>query len=187
MTADADLPCPLCQSAAGDEIVTSLTGADLRALWHELNRDFSEQSWGNIGENYEVHLFHCGQCGFQFFDPNLAGNGSFYEELQHENYYTPDRPEFTLALKFARKHGLRRILDVGCGTGRFLDLAKEAGMETFGLELNQNAIAEARSKNHTIWHSSIEEFVTAETNSALDLIRFFRCLSMCLRRSTSCA
>ena len=45
---------------------------------------------------------------------------------------------------------LGSILDVGCSTGIFLDIAKSNGWETFGLELNKKEAESARLKNHLI-------------------------------------
>ena len=45
---------------------------------------------------------------------------------------------------------LGNILDVGCSTGIFLDIAKGSGWKTFGLELNKKEAEIARCKNHLI-------------------------------------
>ena len=42
------------------------------------------------------------------------------------------------------------ILDVGCSSGTFLDIAKNAGWKTFGLELNKKELAVGRAKGHFI-------------------------------------
>lgn len=43
-----------------------------------------------------------------------------------------------------------RILDVGCSTGNFLDIAKAAGWHTSGLELNHVEAQEAKAKGHAV-------------------------------------
>ena len=45
---------------------------------------------------------------------------------------------------------LGSILDVGCSTGIFLDIAKSKGWQTYGLELNKKEAEIARGKNHLI-------------------------------------
>ncbi len=45
---------------------------------------------------------------------------------------------------------LGNILDVGCSTGIFLDIANSNGWQTFGLELNKKEAEIARLKNHLI-------------------------------------
>jgi 2-polyprenyl-3-methyl-5-hydroxy-6-metoxy-1,4-benzoquinol methylase len=48
------------------------------------------------------------------------------------------------------------ILDVGCSTGAFLDLASKDGWNCFGLELNQKEIQVALSKGHVVQSSMID-------------------------------
>src|SRR5262249_391813 len=50
-----------------------------------------------------------------------------------------------------------RILDMGCSTGFFLDLAREAGWKTWGVELNQAEIVEAEKSGHKVSNSSLED------------------------------
>lgn len=52
-----------------------------------------------------------------------------------------------------------RILDVGCGDGKFLDLIKTMvpEVETFGVDASPNAVANAEIKGHKIWCGIFEE------------------------------
>lgn len=47
------------------------------------------------------------------------------------------------------------ILDIGCSSGFFLDLAKERGIQTFGIELNQLEFNISASKGHTVWNDPV--------------------------------
>ncbi len=50
------------------------------------------------------------------------------------------------------------ILDVGCGDGHTLDLyAREAGVETYGVDFNLAALNLARENGHTVYSGSFEE------------------------------
>lgn len=49
------------------------------------------------------------------------------------------------------------ILDVGCSSGFFLDIAKERGLQTFGIELNQLEFNIAANKGHKVWNNPVEE------------------------------
>jgi hypothetical protein len=51
----------------------------------------------------------------------------------------------------------KRILDIGCSSGLFLDIAKQQGLETFGIELNQLELKLATSKGHKVWNTTIEK------------------------------
>lgn len=49
------------------------------------------------------------------------------------------------------------ILDVGCSSGLFLDIAHEDGWLTFGTELNQDELTIARKANHFVFEGLIDE------------------------------
>lgn len=152
-----------------------MTGRELRGLWKELGREFTAEAWGRIGDDYAVTLSSCRGCGFEFFDPNLVGNESFYRQLEGPDYFSATRPEFARTLGFAQREGLETVLDVGCGAGAFLDLAREAGLKTFGLELNRVAASRARAKGHLIFEQLLNELDPARTQK-FDLITFFQVL-----------
>jgi SAM-dependent methyltransferase len=167
--------CPLCGNAKNG-VAEQLTGVQLRQLWQRLGHEFTPDAWGQILEHFSVNLYHCRGCGFAFFDPSLTGNEAFYRQLEHAQYYTPDRPEFLRTLQFAGKKGLRRILDVGCGSGSFLDLAKQAGHKASGIELNGQAAAKARTKGHVVFEKLLHELNPSQTGGAFDLITLFQVL-----------
>lgn len=50
----------------------------------------------------------------------------------------------------------RTVLDIGCSNGVFLDLFKEAGLETWGVEPSKNAFI-AKSKGHKILNDYFEK------------------------------
>jgi SAM-dependent methyltransferase len=165
--------CLLCASS-GTEAVEALTGRQLRALWKELGFTFSSAAWGSINEDFCVRRHGCRNCGFSFFDPALAGNATFYRELEHPDYFSATRDEFARTLKFARQRSLTRVLDVGCGSGAFLDLARQAGCQTFGVELNPSAAASSRAKGHTVFDRLLQDLHKDDFGGALDLITFFQ-------------
>jgi SAM-dependent methyltransferase len=104
----------------------------------------------------------------------LNGNETFYRELEHEDYFVQNRPEFHRTLRLARQHRLRRVLDVGCGSGIFLDLARQSGRETCGLELNSAAAAKARAKGHEVFDCMLHELSRGDVAGGFDLITFFQ-------------
>jgi SAM-dependent methyltransferase len=157
-------------------VASELSGAQLRRLWKELGREFSPEAYGRISEQYIVLLRRCDACGFKFFERGLAGNEKFYREIEQRGYYAPDRPEFARTLRFARRHTLRNVLDVGCGSGAFLDLARQGGLDTYGLELNTAAGEKARAKGHKVYDKLLHELPSCPLPDGFDLITLFQVL-----------
>jgi SAM-dependent methyltransferase len=170
------IACLLCASAHLRE-QDHLTGEQLRKLWSEgMKITFSVEAFGNIKAETNVRFYRCADCGFQFFDPYFGGNEAFYRELEHPNYYAPERPEFARTRDFAVRHRLARVLDVGCGSGAFLNLAKASGLETHGLELNTAAAEKARAKDHRIFDCLLHELTPEQVDRPYDLITLFQVL-----------
>ncbi len=172
---NTSLKCLLC---AGDRLQTaaSLKGWEIRSLWRELGRDFPPEALAGIDDNANIVLWRCAGCGFEFFDPKLAGNSLFYQCLESGEYYTPDRPEFHRAIRFATGEGLTTVLDVGCGAGSFLDLARTARLKTFGLELNPTAAGKARAKGHNIFDKLLPDVPADACPGGFGLITLFQVL-----------
>ncbi len=86
-----------------------------------------------------VDLALCRACGFVFnaqFDQNLGEIGARYESSQAASAHFSTFAR-NLANSWVDKHGLRgkRVLEVGCGHGDFLDLLAQTGVaECLGLD-----------------------------------------------------
>jgi SAM-dependent methyltransferase len=173
--AQSQLRCPICRHPES-EVVEQLTGAQLKHLWKKLGHEFTPEAWGRITDDFAVARHRCQRCGFEYFDPALAGNDVFYQQLEHETYFSPVRAEFRRTVAFTGAKNLKRVLDVGCGSGSFLNLARDAGCQTFGLELNPSAAEKARAQGHTIFSQMLEELDREKTSGGFDLITFFQVL-----------
>lgn len=62
-----------------------------------------------------------------------------------------------------------RICDIGCSSGFFLDLAREAGWQTTGLELNRKEAELAEQRGHKVYTVPVEEAKFAEKFNAVTL------------------
>lgn len=152
-----------------------LCGSSQIAVHHSLNAEDIFKCWAQAGHHFgssvvqplldegSIRLYECLGCGFQFFNPELAGGAEFYEQLHADGggYYAPNRPENERNVRFAVQKGFRNILDVGCGPGFALDAAKQAGLETYGIELSRTAAAEASKRGHTIFPVLLEKIEPA--------------------------
>ena len=167
-------PCPICASPhSGVEDV--LTPAQICDGWRQLGVELSPTAQESFGGVQEIRRFRCGNCGLAHFDPVLPGNGAFYSDLQRQlpDYYQPTRPAFDRALKWATDQGYRGVLDVGCGSGAFLDQAARRGLQTAGLDLNPDGVAECRKRGHDVHQRTAAAFFEECPDRRFDLVTSF--------------
>lgn len=105
--------------------------------------------WGQ-----RVHTVACRGCGLVYVDPRLDTDalGAFYRERIypeyrdaaggfHEHLLAASRKQAAETFDyFVRRAGVSlrglRLLELGCGLGDFLDLARRAGADVLGVELD---------------------------------------------------
>lgn len=169
--------CPLCE-APNPKSVGSITPEQLKAAWQALGVSISDGAFGPLPEVSTVHLWQCVNCGFEYSHLALAGGALFYEELQRQlpNYYPRELPEYTRAVLFALEHRIPEVLDVGCGSGAFLDLARKAGLRTYGVELNPKAAAMAQQAGHTIYNDLLETIIARGQHPRFSLVTTWQVL-----------
>ncbi|MDQ6755761.1 MAG: class I SAM-dependent methyltransferase [Bacteroidota bacterium] len=107
----------------------------------------------------KFYLYKDNDTGYRFYYPEgLDGDGKFYEALQKklgDDYYHEWKFENQLAYDYVQVND--KVLDIGCGVGNFLNRIKEKTQNVFGLELNENAIAKAKSKGLTVYNELIQQ------------------------------
>jgi SAM-dependent methyltransferase len=172
-----NLTCPLCQSPES-YLHDTLTGAELFKLWEAHGARLTWEALAPMLPTSVVELRCCAHCGFEFMDGRLAGGQLFYEEVSggQGDYYPQDSSAYQRAAAFAKAHSLQRILDIGSGQGNFLDIVRQQGCATFGVELNRNGAEIGRSKGHTIFSKLSNELTLDECGGPFDLVTAFQVL-----------
>jgi len=170
-TPNSRMPACLLCSAHDIFVRHSLSAENIIACWLQDGRPLPPSSVQLLQKEGMIHLYECRECGFQFFNPKLAGGEEFYDGLHanRSDYYAPDRPENQRNASFAVEHGYQSLLDVGCGVGFALDAAKRAGLKTYGIELSRGALATASEKGHTVFPVLLEN-LAREWEGKFDLI-----------------
>jgi SAM-dependent methyltransferase len=99
-----------------------------------------------------IRLYQCKSCGFGQYLPIVVGDSDFYAAIGMLEYYNEDKWEFSRSLEIIRNEGARSVIDVGCGSGLFLDQLRAAlpSIKATGLEINELAAAQARSRGHHV-------------------------------------
>ncbi len=129
------IKCPVCLSMAIEvEKINSaqiakhilLSFGDLNAI----NHDFGKYS-----------MQKCTGCELVFSDPMTPGDDRFYEWICGSRFYYPAiRWEWAPCIDLLIKKGIKKVLDVGCGSGLFLAELKKCGIEGFGVDPNQDSV-----------------------------------------------
>lgn len=101
--------------------------------------------------NYEKHhLIKCQSCRFVFCEPipTAIELEKHYENYGRNDYLSPltIKRYNELLDKFEKFKKNGKILDVGCGIGYFLDVAKKRGWEVYGTEYTDEAINICKNK-----------------------------------------
>lgn len=114
----------------------------------------------------------CQTCGFRFTNPrpDKTSIGSYYKSEQYVSHNDESSGLINTAYRLVRNHTLQskltlinklnggkgQLLDVGCGTGAFLDTCKQAGWQVSGMEPDQDARAIAQKKLNADIQPSLE-------------------------------
>ena len=154
--------CPICGSA---EIQEQYIGVPVRTGWRD----------GTLWSVWECH-----SCTHRFCNPQPS-----FEELEkyYSASYDPYSPEhgpqgFDELLSVARRTGtLRhvsiskgmRVLDVGCGGGLFLRVAREMGASVQGVEPSLHGVTSCRAQGIAVFHGTVSEYL-ATNPGVFDLI-----------------
>jgi 2-polyprenyl-3-methyl-5-hydroxy-6-metoxy-1,4-benzoquinol methylase len=125
----------------------------------------------------KIEIYECPKTGYRFYHPpSMMADASFYEtlnETSNEQYYS-ERWEHKKALQYI--NNTDSVLDIGCGSGKFIDLCKinNPSQNVQGLELNTKCVKELKSKNYDVYNATIQEFST--TGKKFDTICTFQVL-----------
>ena len=136
-------PCPLC-------------GCEQIKYTYPINKDFPSRLSGFDLTQINIGVSSCSRCKHQFIHPVPTSRflASYYDSYLNEakeNFYR-NRRHNSLPQKFRQTYSERlcriqqvlgrtgSLLDVGCGFGMFLRLAKEYGFRVNGVEASEDAV-----------------------------------------------
>lgn len=135
--------------------------AELIEQWKNIfNIDISYEMKGNL----IIEEYRCNETQLFFFKPdNVDGGSLMYEALQKLDwYYMPIKWEHTITIK--RLISKSKVLEVGCAEGSFLEMCNNLGHEATGLELNKNAVLNAKKKGLSVYEMDLHQFANEKEN-----------------------
>lgn len=122
--------------------------------------------------------YHCDACEVEFWWPMKNPGAEWYS--QHERYGVRNAdPVWGATANHKKTLSLLtepgRVLDVGCGIGNFLELAKEQGWECAGVDIDPDAIESAKRKTGIADLEAIDVITYAKKypDKKFDLITFY--------------
>ncbi len=141
----------------------------------------------------EISIYRCNDTGFRFYHPEtIFGDAGFYAELQKKNfYYNQWIWEHETALQNIATGS--RLLEVGCGTGSFIEKLSSKGFNCTGIELNSAAAEVCRQKGLTVHNELLETHINSHSGlydvvcafqvleHVYDVRSFINCCLQCLK------
>ncbi|MBI5210067.1 MAG: class I SAM-dependent methyltransferase [Elusimicrobia bacterium] len=131
-------------------------------------------------------LYDCPGCEVGFCVPFENPGSGYYAQFEdlypHQAQRTTDAMSFEYdeCLRFLRGRKLdgRRLLDIGCGAGGFLNRARGEGFGVWGVDFNEVRLDLIRSELgiDTVFHGSLEDFAAAHPDLRFDVITMFQVL-----------
>jgi len=136
--------------------------------------------------NQEYKRYECPNCDVHWWEP-LKIIPEFYESeflepyiAFHEGVGTRLGENHKAFFKYFPSSVRGKLLDVGCGDGRFLRYAKAQGFEVWGIDFDKKSVENVKRNLSidTVFAMSLEEFYeyAKEKNLKFDVITFFEVL-----------
>ena len=155
---------------------------------HELQLDLHLKDHSISGEEFDI--FSCGNCGFRFTQ-NAPSEQEIAPYYQSEDYISHSNTKkgfvnrayhIVRNIMLGRKHKLvkrltqgKRLLDMGCGTGYFLNYMKENGYNVKGVEIDEGA-RNFGQQQFGVDIVAPDEMMTGSTDEVFDVITLWHVL-----------
>lgn len=107
-----------------------------------------------------IYHWRCLETEFEWYTPaTAAGDSNFYEQLsQKDNYYSQeDKWEFRAAFDYIQEQD--KVLEVGVGNAKFMNMAKKRRIQIEGVETNPYAAKKAQEKGFLVYQADIGTLV----------------------------
>ena len=147
--------CPICDTALLDSGI-AYTLNELFELWEPVK--FSPETIEeHTRQSDHTRLYTCPDCGLDIFLPQIIGTSKFYLDLlkpESKEYYVDEKWEFEEALKDAKN--MDKVIEIGCGSGSFLEKIKPHVSKICGTEFNGHALKIARDKGLEVFKTDDE-------------------------------
>ena len=94
----------------------------------------------------KYRILCCNKCKLRFSEPMREGGKEYY----HRRSYQVRSPEkdwrYKSLFSLISLDKGQKVLDIGCGRGDFLSIVKERGAKPFGIDIDKEAITQAKNR-----------------------------------------
>ena len=92
-------------------------------------------------------IYRCPKCLLEWADPMAPGSNPYYTWLtRHPGYYPKDRWEWQLVFQLIPKSKHTTLLEVGCGSGKFLSYCLDHGIKATGIDTTKESVVAAKEQ-----------------------------------------
>jgi 2-polyprenyl-3-methyl-5-hydroxy-6-metoxy-1,4-benzoquinol methylase len=122
----------------------------------------------------EIFILECEDTGYRFYYPfEVIGDAAFYKGLRNSEYDRDEADDHKFAYQHIEKE--IKVLEIGCGSGKFLSRILPITKDVSGLELNEIGAKSAVEKGLKVRVQFIEEHAT-ENPECYDVVCAFQVL-----------
>lgn len=159
----------------GKKVSTPISLINCSKLIADWNSTFGIDVSNELEGIREIEKYLCPDSGLLFFKPeNSCGGSKLYEELgKFPWYYPKEKWEYNKALEKIPLNS--KIIEIGCGSGDFLEQAHRKHAEVCGLDINPVAAQIASGKGFRVFCEDIDAF-SSKNNSVFDALCAFQLL-----------
>lgn len=128
---------------------------------------------------YPYNVVKCKNCGLVYVDPQPDVRSDHYDEQYYKEWRDAQLTK-RIAMWEKRVKELTqyksggKLLDVGCGIGTFLLVARDNGFEAYGTEISRYSSEYTKQLGITVWYGELGEISLPE--AYFDVITFWHCL-----------
>lgn len=171
----AEIYCPVCKSES--EVLYAL---DEKFLKTSLEKHFHTAIVENL-DIIQYEIARCPYCTLSFAYPQQEGSKAFYSWItRQKDYYPNDRWEYhQLSDILKRNTASAAVLDVGCGSGEFLERLKALGnVEGVGVDPTYASVQECKARSVNAYCMDLNQFLTEQSDYRryFDYVVSFHCL-----------
>lgn len=150
-----NLECPFCKSIK----FYPVREFQLKTLIEKYIDIYKIDPIGDCYKDKLLYKYHCSECGLEFYNYQIPDTSLFYEKLLESGQYKYPKYkwEYSKAIDVINENNSKRVLDIGCGYGYFLEKIQNITDYTLGIEFNANALEKCKSKNLNVTNAKLSE------------------------------